>query len=94
MLRTLTELSQMEGRTYVYIENEELMQHFIQQAEKEGFTYCDGAKLTERFPAYVMALNPDKTINFVGMNGRTAWQTKTKTIGGVKFNQIRYKDYI
>ena len=48
MSKTIKQLSQMDGRVYVFFKTEALCQQFLSQAEQEGFTFQDGAKPTER----------------------------------------------
>ena len=70
MSKTIRELSEMNGRVYVYLRTPELGEQFLRQAELEGFTFGDGKKPTARQYAEVMAVNRDITINYVGTNGR------------------------
>ena len=80
--RTITDLSQFNGRVYVYLPTGELAAQFMQQAEAEGFSFGDGAKPTERLATEVMAVNPDRTINYVGATGHMAFGAGVKTVGG------------
>ena len=72
-MNTITELSQLDGRVYVYLPTASLGAEFLQQAESEGFLFGDGVKPTQREAAYVMAINPDHTIHYVGAVGRMAF---------------------
>ena len=92
--RTITELSKMNGRVYVYLANVAIGEKFLQQAEDEGFTFADGAKPTERCYAEIMAVNGDLTINFVGTNGRIAFGGGAATVGGKKLIRIDFKKYV
>ena len=80
-IKTITELSQLKGRVYVYLPTSELATQFMQQAEAEGLTFGDGVKPTERFATEVMAVNPDRTINYVGATGHMAFGAGVKTVG-------------
>lgn len=80
-MKTIFELSQLEGRVYVYLANVAVGEQFMKQAEDEGFTFGDGATPTERCYAEIMAVNKDKTINYVGTNGRIAFGAGAKKIG-------------
>ena len=91
--RTITELSKMNGRVYVYLANVAIGEKFLQQAEDEGFTFADGAKPTERCYAEVMAVNGNKTINFVGANGRIAFGSGAKTVGGEQLIRVDFEKY-
>ena len=92
--RTITELSKMNGRVYVYLANVAIGEQFLQQAEDEGFTFADGAKPTERCYAEIMAVNGNKTINFVGANGRIAFGSGAKKIGDQKLIRVDYEKYL
>lgn len=72
-MNTITEFSQLDGRVYVYLPTASLAAEFLQQAESEGFLFGDGVKPTQREAAYVMAINPDHTIHYVGAVGRMAF---------------------
>lgn len=91
--RTITELSKMNGRIYVYLANVAIGEKFLQQAEDEGFTFADGAKPTERCYAEIMAVNGNKTINFVGANGRIAFGSGAKTVGGEQLIRVDFEKY-
>lgn len=91
--RTITELSKMNGRVYVYLANVAIGEKFLQQAEDEGFTFADGAKPTERYYAEIMAVNGNKTINFVGANGRIAFGSGAKTVGGEQLIRVDFEKY-
>lgn len=94
MNRTVKELAKKNGRVYVYLENSEIGNQFMQQAESEGFTFTDGVRPTERCYAEIMAVNRDITINFVGTNGRIAFGSGTKIVGNEEFIRVDYKKYI
>ena len=47
-MRTIKNLSKLNGRVYIYLANAEIGHRFMQQAESEGFTFKDGEKPTER----------------------------------------------
>ena len=92
--RTIKNISEMEGRAYVYLANNEIGNKFMQMAEDEGFTFGDGVKPTERQYAEVMAVNHNATINYVGANGRMAFGSGAKTIGDERLIRIDFRKYI
>ena len=94
MSKTIRSLSERNGRVYVYLANSAIGEKFIQQAEKEGFTFGDGVKPTKRCYAEIMAVNRDITINFVGANGRIAFGSGAKTIGDEELIRIDFEKYI
>lgn len=93
-MNTIKELSNREGRVYVYLVNQTVGVQFLQQAEAEGFTFCDGAKPLEREYEEIMAVNKDGTLNFVGTNGRIAFGSGTELIGGKKLIRIDGEKYL
>lgn len=86
-------LSTYTGKIYVYLATEDVGKPFLQDAENEGFTFCDGIKPTARTPANIMAINRDMTINYVGFIGRMAYQA-ANTIGNETLTKIDYRDII
>lgn len=86
-------LSTYTGKIYVYLATEDVGKQFLQDAENEGFTFCDGIKPTARTPANIMAVNRDNTINYVGTVGRIAFQAANK-IGNDLLVKIDYRDII
>ena len=40
-MRTVKELSKMDGRVYVFVKDESIRKIFLQDAENEGFTFGD-----------------------------------------------------
>lgn len=94
MNRTIRKLAEKNGRVYVYLANGEIGNKFLQQAESEGFTFCDGVKPTERCYAEIMTVNRDITINFVGANGRIAFGAGAKKIGDEELIRVDYEKYI
>lgn len=94
MSHTIKKLSQMNGRVYVYFKTNILCRQFLIQAEREGFTFQDGAKPTERHISDVIAVNKDYTINYVGTIGHIAFGSKVKKIGDENLIRIDYEEYI
>ena len=86
-------LSTYTGRIYVYLETEDVGKQFLQDAENEGFTFCDGIKPTARTPANIMAVNQDNTINYVGFVGHIAFQTASN-IDNKPLVKIDYREII
>ena len=92
-MRTVSKLLNQNGRVYVYLSSEEICNRCLSDAEKEGFTFCDGVKPTKRKGADIYALNQNRTINYVGFIGHMAFQS-AKKIGNQKLVKIDYKKYI
>lgn len=94
MARTIKELSKKDGRVYVYLANVAIGEHFMQQAEEEGFIFANGAKPTERCFAEIMAVNDNMTINFVGSVGRIAFGSGAETVNGKTLIRVDFEKYI
>lgn len=94
MSKSITELSKMNGRVYVYLRTPKLGERFLWQAEQEGFTFGDGEKPTARQYAEVMAVNRDGTINYVGTNGRIAYGNGALKIGSEPLIRIDYENLL
>ena len=77
---SISALAKLPGRVYVQLPTDQIETLFLAEAEKEGFTFRDGAALTSRPCESFMAVNHDKTINYVGVNGRIAFQTIAETV--------------
>jgi len=93
-MRTINDLSKLNGRVYVYLANAEIGNWFLQQAEAEGFTYHDGVKPTERGCSTIMAVNRDKTINFVGTNGFIVFGSGAKAVGSEQLIRIDCEKFL
>ena len=91
MSKTIRELSEINGRVYIFLRTPELGRRFLLQAEQEGFTFGDGEKPTARQYAEVMAVNRDITINYVGANGRIAYGGGAVKIGSEPLIRIDYE---
>lgn len=89
-VKTITDLSRLPGRVYVYFPTEDLAKQFMQQAEAEGFTFGDGIRPTERAATAVMAVNPNHTINYVGANGHMAFGAGMRTVGSSPLLRFSY----
>lgn len=85
-------LEDYSGRIYVYLANDKIGKQFLQDAQNDGFTFCDATAPTQRTPATVMAVNRDFTINYVGFVGHIAYQSASK-IGNESLVKIDYRDF-
>lgn len=89
-IKTIMELSRLNGRVFVHLSTDELAEQFMRQAEAEGFTFGDGAKPTDRDPATVIAVNPNHTINYVGFIGMIAFGIGSIRVGRKNLIRVRY----
>ncbi len=95
--RTLTALTKLNGRVYVYCGDLETQRQFIENAEREQFRYGDGVSLRERTPDAVMALNKNRTVNFIGFAGRMAFQYADHFDSGkdaIPLIKVDYRKYL
>lgn len=90
--RKIADLLRLKGRVYVRLANEEIGRRFLRDAEREGFTFGDGAKPTEREYSDIFAINRDMTINYVGFIGHIAF-SGAKKIGGERLFRVDYEKY-
>ncbi len=88
-MRTIRELISSEKRIYIFLSNRAIRYRFMSDAEREGITYGDNAKPTERQVDEIMALYPDGTICFLGLVGRICYHA-----GGDKIIRVDYEKYI
>lgn len=86
-------LSTYNGRIYVYLATEDISTQFLQDAENEGFTFCDRVKPTERDADSIYAINNDMTINYVGFVGHMAYQVADR-IGNQPLIKVDYRDIL
>ena len=93
MERKLKDLVKENQKAYVYLANEALGNRFMHQAEAEGFKFGDGAAPTERPYEEIMAVNPDKTINYVGTYGRVAFGAGASQIGSTGLIRVDYEKF-
>ena len=95
-MRTITELSNEKGRVYVYFANDEIGNRFLKMAEDEGFTFGDGVKPKDgsRGCENIMAVNHNKTLNYVGTNGRIAFGSGAPKVNGEKLIRVDFEKYI
>lgn len=89
---TIRDLAMQDGRVYVRLATLELRQKFMEQAEAEGFTFSDGVKPIKRDADVIMAVNRDLTINYVGMFGRMAYGSETRTTCGKPLIRVEYAE--
>ena len=93
-MRTVRNLvNKNDGKVYVYLTNDEIGNKFMRQAEKEGFTFGDGARPTDRCYAEIMAVNDNCTINFVGSIGRMAFGSGAEAVGNRKLFRVDFEKY-
>lgn len=95
-MKTLEKLiNDFEGcRIYVYLSDQKTGDQFLKNAEKEGFLFGDGTAPTKRKCSNIMAVNHDKTINYVNFVGHYAFGSHVKYLGEQKLIRINYDAYI
>ncbi len=88
-MRTIKQLIRKDKKVYIYLRNEAIRLRFSHEAEKEGITFDDGEKATERAVDDVIALLPEGTICFLGFVGRMCYGS-----GSADAIRIDYEKYI
>ena len=91
--RTIEELMNLNGRVYVYLDNEETAEQFFTQAEAEGFMFDDGERPTARHRDCIMALNKNRTIGYIGFVGHMAFGSGTGSVGSESLIRVDYRRY-
>ena len=91
--RTIAELMDLSGRVYVYLGDEETAEKFFVQAEEKGFLFGDGAKPSERQKDCIIAVNKNRTLNYVGFAGHAAFGSGTEAVGGQPLIRVDYRRY-
>ena len=88
-MRTIRNLIKEEKKVYIYLRDKATEYRFISDAEREGITFGDGVKPTERPIDDIMALHDDGTICFLGWAGRIAYHYNKNAV-----KRIDYEKYI
>ena len=88
-MRTIKELIRNEKKVYIYLSSKAIEYRFMSDAEREGITFGDGIKPTDRQVDDIMALHDDGTICFLGWAGRMSYHYNKARI-----KRIDYKKYI
>lgn len=88
-MRTIKELLQYGKKVYIVLPTKAMQYRFMSDADREGITFGDGVKATDRMARDIMALLPDGHICFVGWVGRMCFKQ-----GGNSVLRVDYKRYI
>ena len=86
-MRTIKELIGKEEKVYIVLRDKATQFKFQSDAEKEGITFSDGAKPTDRPIDDIMALRTDSTICFLGWAGRMCYQNRREGILRVDYDK-------
>ena len=88
-MRTIKKLINTEKKVYIFLKNKAIQYRFMSDAEREGITFGDKVKPTERQVDGIMALRHDGTICFLGFVGYMCYYH-----GGNAAIRIDYEKYI
>ena len=88
-MRTIRELVHQEKKVYILLRTKAMQLRFMSDAEREGITFGDGVKPTDRQVDDIMALHDDGTICFLGWAGRMSYHYNKANI-----KRIDYEKYI
>lgn len=89
----IVELSNLEGKVYVYVPTKEIEQKFLVAAEEQGFTFGNGEKPTTSSGEDLYLIYSDQELSNVGIVGHLAFQSKDVTCSE-KRHYINYEKYI
>ena len=73
-MKTIKELLQYEKKVYIVLPTKAMQYRFMSDADREGITFEDGVKATDRIASDIMALLPNGHICFVGWIGRLCFK--------------------
>jgi len=88
-MRTIKKLLQYGKKVYIVLPTKAMQYRFMSDAEREGITFGDGVKATDRMVSDIIALLPDGHICFVGWVGRMCFKQ-----GGDSVLRVDYERYI
>lgn len=88
-MRTIKELINQEKKVYILLRTKAVQYRFMSDADREGITFGDGTKTTDREVDDIMALRPDGTICFLGWAGHMCYHHSKKAA-----IRIDYEKYI
>lgn len=88
-MRTIKELIRNEKKVYILLKDRAIQYRFMGDAEREGITYSDKVKPTERTVGDIMVLRPDGTICFLGWAGRMCYHYNKNNVP-----RIDYEKYV
>lgn len=88
-MRTIKELIGQEKKVYILLRTKAMQLRFMSDAEREGITFGDGVKPTERQVDDIMALYDNGTICFLGWAGRMSYHYNK-----AKIKRVDYEKYI
>ena len=93
-MRTIGNLTSLEGKVCVYLESRTLGNLFLKNAEAEGFTFADGTKPTEKEWEPVIIVDKNWTLRYlVGMAAHMAFRNP-KSVVGEPWIRIDYRKYL
>lgn len=88
-MRTIKELLQHAKKVYIVLPTKAMQYRFMSDADREGITFSDGMRATDRMAGDIMALLPAGHICFVGWAGRMCFK-----LGGNAVLRVDYEKYI
>lgn len=89
MSKPLTELVHSTNkRIYVYLSDIETIRMFINNAEKEGFSFSENKRILDMPLDNFYALNKNLTVNYINFIGRVAYQCGAENILRVDYKKF------
>ncbi len=91
--RRIAALVDQPCKVYVWFKDNKTIERFSDDADAEGFKYADGVSLKNRLPQFRMAINPDRTVNYLGFAGHMAFDV-ADVVAGKKLIRVDYYRYV
>lgn len=89
MQKTLKELVRStDKRVYVHLSDRKTTKAFIENAEKEGFKFSGGKRISEMPLDDFYALNKNMTVNYINFIGRVAYQCNAENILRIDYKKF------
>lgn len=89
-MRTIRNLTQSGKKVYIFLKDEAARHRFMLDADREGITYGDNAKVADRMVDDVMSLQSNGTVCFIGYVGKMCYYYANQS----NIVRVDYEKYI
>ena len=90
-MRTVENLTKLNGKIYVYLADVNIAKQFLQDAESEGFRFGK-IKPTENRCSNIIAIEKNKQLSYVNFIGHIAFQCPSGV--NENFYRVDYNRYV
>ena len=96
IMRTITDLLELDGRVYIYLATPEIKAKFLTTAENEMFTFENGTLPTEAISEdNIIAINDNHTLRELRWAGHLLFFSEIlKTSEGAKIYRVDFEKYM